>query len=125
MIDSRIEEAAAARIIRAQFPDLGARQVRYLGEGCDSVAVDVGGRWVFKFPKRADVAAELRREMRVLPILANSAPLAIPDFRFTGEPSADFPFHFGGYAKIPGAPAIGLSTDGTPLAAWVPAVAAF
>ena len=125
MNDARIDEVAAAAIIRAQFPELDAQQVRYLGEGCDSVAVDVDGRWVFKFPKREDVEAELMLEIRLLPILAASAPVAIPDFRFTGTPSTDFPFHFGGYALIPGTPAIGFSGDGRPLDQWAPSIAGF
>ncbi|HET9371161.1 MAG TPA: phosphotransferase [Vicinamibacterales bacterium] len=125
MIDTRIDADLAAKIVRAQFPEIGSDTVRHLGEGCDSVAIEIDGRWVFKFPKRADVDAELVREMRVLPPLARTAPLAMPDYRFRGEPSADFPHHFGGYVKIAGVPAIGVTADGAPVPSWATTIAGF
>ncbi|WP_053737114.1 phosphotransferase [Nocardia sp. NRRL S-836] len=50
----------------------------YLGEGWDSTATLVGGRWVERRPKRAEVEALLRREAAVLPWLAPLLPLPVP-----------------------------------------------
>lgn len=49
-----------------------------LGEGWDSVATLVDGRWVERRPKRDEVRAWLLRETRVLPWLAPQLPVAVP-----------------------------------------------
>jgi aminoglycoside phosphotransferase (APT) family kinase protein len=103
-----LDATRVADIVRAQFPDLASKSVTYLGEGYDSWAFDVNAAWVFRFPKRADVEQQLLVEMSVLPALARLSPIPIPAFRFHGQPSNEFPRHFGGYAKLPGVPAIML-----------------
>jgi aminoglycoside phosphotransferase (APT) family kinase protein len=90
------------------------RSVEYLGEGCDSVAVEINGRFVFRFPKRADVEQQLLIESRVLPLLAPTSPFPIPVFRFLGEPTPEFPRYFAGYPKLPGHPAIEHDFGGSP-----------
>ena len=95
-------------ILQAQFPHLSPASVSDLGEGCDSSAFDVNARWVFRFPKRADVEQQLLLEMRVLPVLATHSPLPLPAFCFHGQPSEAFPRQFGGYARLPGVPALGV-----------------
>jgi aminoglycoside phosphotransferase (APT) family kinase protein len=112
-------------LIRLQFPDIDPHNVSLLGEGCDSRAFDVDGRWVFRFPKRADVEQQLLLESRVLPVLANASPLPLPLFRFHGRPSEMFPWHFVGYPKLPGVPGIQLSAAEFPLERWAPAVGRF
>jgi aminoglycoside phosphotransferase (APT) family kinase protein len=104
----QLDPDTVARIIGVQFPHVRPRSVRWLGEGYDSTAFEVDGAWVFRFPKRREVEDQLLLEMRLLPVLAPAAPLAVPMFRFEGVPSDQFPRHFCGYAKIPGTPAIGL-----------------
>jgi aminoglycoside phosphotransferase (APT) family kinase protein len=94
------------KILAEQFHQLARVPVTYLGEGCDSVAFDVGSRWVFRFPKRPDVEQQLFVEQRLLPRLAPHLPLHVPDYQFIGAPSVLFPMHFGGYARLPGEPAI-------------------
>ncbi|GAA1030271.1 MULTISPECIES: phosphotransferase [Amycolatopsis] len=49
-----------------------------LGEGWDSVATLVDGRWVERRPKRDEVRAWLLRETTVLPWLAPQLPLPVP-----------------------------------------------
>src|SRR5437764_636721 len=102
------DTALVAAIIREQFPAVFPTSVRYLGEGCDSTAFEVNSRWVFRFPKRADVEEQLLVELRVLPVLGAQSPLPVPGFCFHGQPSAVFPRHFGGYPKLSGVPSIGL-----------------
>ncbi len=62
------------KIIEQTFPQLAPAYVRALGEGCDSVAFEVNGQWVFRFPKRADVEEQLFVEHRLLPALATLTP---------------------------------------------------
>jgi aminoglycoside phosphotransferase (APT) family kinase protein len=115
------DTSEVAEILRQQFPDLSVISVEYLGEGYDSTAFDVNGEWVFRFPKRDDVERQLLRELRAMPVLAQQSPLPVPAFSFHGQPSPGFPRHFGGYAKLPGAPAIGRALEPT----WAPLLARF
>lgn len=121
----QLDPDTVARIIGAQFPHVRPRAVRWLGEGYDSTAFEVDGGWVFRFPKRGEVEEQLLLEMRVLPVLAPTAPLAVPVFRFEGVPSELFPRHFGGYAKIPGTPAIGLDPLAGPVDAFAGSLGRF
>jgi len=123
--DDRIDAALAGSVIREQFPDLQPSHVTWLGEGCDSVAFDVGNEWVFRFPKRDDVERQLLMEMRLLPFLARRSPLRMPEYRFRGVPTPRFPRHFGGYPRIPGSPAIGIDLDALPLARLARGLATF
>lgn len=49
-----------------------------ISDGWDSVAVLVDGRWIERRPRRPEVAAQLRRETRLMPWLAPRLPLAVP-----------------------------------------------
>ena len=94
-----MDAATAANIINRHCPELAPASVAFLGEGFDSCAFDVNGAWVFRFPKREDVAEQFAIEARLLPILANRLPLPVPRFEFRGD-------SFVGYRKLPGTPAI-------------------
>src|SRR5687767_3801770 len=87
---TRINADLLGRLIADQFPDLAPVAVTYIGEGYDSTAVDVNGSWVFRFPKRADVEAQQLLELRVLPVLGERVPLAVPLPSFPGQPTAGF-----------------------------------
>lgn len=50
----------------------------YLGEGWDSTAVLVGGRWVERRPRRREIGPQLLREAVVMPWLAPRLPLPVP-----------------------------------------------
>ena len=99
--DAKLDAAQVTSILQSQFSDLAPARVVFLGEGCDSFAFEVNDDWVFRFPKRDDVARQLAIESRVLPVLAARSPLRLPVFSFHGRPSDAFPFPFAGYRKIP------------------------
>jgi aminoglycoside phosphotransferase (APT) family kinase protein len=82
------------------------------------VAFDVDGRWVFRFPRRADVAEGLVVEGRLLDLLAGGSPLPLPAFTFHGAASDAFPFAFCGYARLPGVPGIQFDAPAMPADAW-------
>ncbi|WP_312877934.1 phosphotransferase [Lentzea indica] len=50
----------------------------FLGEGWDSTADLVGGRWVERRPRRAEIGPQLVRESVVMPWLAPLLPLPVP-----------------------------------------------
>jgi aminoglycoside phosphotransferase (APT) family kinase protein len=93
----------AASLIREQFPDLGDQQVTMLATGWDNAAFLVGTQWLFRFPRREIAVPGVQREIAVLPRLAATLPLPIPDPQFVGRPSARYPWPFFGARRLPGA----------------------
>ncbi len=122
---SGITADIARQLLQAQFPRLAPHRVEYLGEGSDSVAFDVNDSWIFRFPKRRYVEAQLLIETAILPVLAPSLPVAVPAFRFHGQPGGGFPFHFAGYAKLPGKGADEFDRTENLLATMSPALGTF
>ena len=114
MITTAITEQIAATIVGAQFPELAPARAIYLNEGCDSSAFVINNAWVFRFPKRAEIDQQLLIETRMLSVLEERSPLPVPAFRFHGRPSSQFPFHFVGYARLPGMPGIRLDPERVP-----------
>lgn len=120
-----MDQSLAARAVESQFPDLAPVRAAFLGAGYDSDAFDVNGEWVFRFPRRDDVEAQLLLETRVLPALAGGSPVPIPRYTRIGRPSPLFPRIFAGYARLAGTPAIALEDDRTILSNVSPAVGRF
>ena len=98
----RVDEALARRLIREQFPDLPADELKLLGEGWDTMVWLVDGQWVFRFPRRTIVISGLKLEMRYLAALADRVPLPIPRPTYLGEPSEAFRWPFYGAPFLPG-----------------------
>jgi aminoglycoside phosphotransferase (APT) family kinase protein len=113
------------KVVESQFPQLAPANVAYLGEGYDSTAFAVNGTAVFRFPKRADVEAQLLIERRVLPLFAERSPIPLPAYCFHGRPTAAFPRHFGGYPRLPGVPGLQLGSDWRPSPAATAALGQF
>ena len=101
-----LSERTVARILEDQFPALGIVQASAFGEGSDSSAFEVNRRWIFRFPKRAEVERQLLVEMDAVRMLRPRLPLPVPAYEFRGRPSTHFRWHFGGYEKLSGEPAI-------------------
>jgi aminoglycoside 2''-phosphotransferase len=91
------------QIIAACFPDLAIERCRPVAQGWDSVAVEVNGRLIFRFPKRRDVEPQYQIERRLLPELANALPLPIPHVAFFWPGGAAYPGIFIGHHLIDGA----------------------
>lgn len=111
-----MDQTLAAHVIGTQFPELEPVRTAFLGAGYDSDAFDVNDEWVFRFPRRDDVDAQLLIERAALPALAGALPAAVPVFRFHGEPTSLFPRHFSGYKKLPGMSALAVGPDALPVA---------
>lgn len=63
----RIDAELVTDVIRESFPVLRQSQAKWIGEGYDSVAFEIGGEWVFRFPKRDGVEQQILLEIRLLP----------------------------------------------------------
>lgn len=95
--------AAAEALITGAFPELRGLTVRPLAEGWDNSVYDVGGRWAFRFPRRAVALPGFRRELAVLPRLEELLPLPIPVPEWVsddGDPGDPWPF--AGARLLPG-----------------------
>ena len=68
------------------YPDLAASPFSALNVGWDSQAFDVGGAWIFKFPKHAKAEARLRNEVRFLEIIRPRVCMPVPDIRLQEGP---------------------------------------
>ncbi len=102
--------AIRAEIVRVA-PEMEGSAIVWLGEGMDSVAVLVGGAFVFRFSKHVDAANGLRREMALLPRLAPKLSLGIPRFDHVGKHSGT-KLPFVGYPLIRGEPLHRPLSDG-------------
>jgi aminoglycoside 2''-phosphotransferase len=96
--------------IARERPELGGEGVERLGEGWDSFVVRVGSERVARFAKRAEVAADLAREVKILPWAARVlAPVAVPgaESAVLSTPPAAGDFVIG--PLLPGVPAATIS----------------
>lgn len=89
-------------LLESQFPKLQIDSLKFLKDGFDSCAYEVNGNLIFRLPKRAEVAKQLLAEIAFLPRIRSKSRIAIPDFRFMGIPTDNYPYHFVGYAKLVG-----------------------
>lgn len=74
------------KTIIAHDPALRATRFRLHTMGFDSVAVDVDGRLIFKFPRHAEAERRLRTEAGILAILRPSITMPLPDLTLHDGP---------------------------------------
>jgi aminoglycoside phosphotransferase (APT) family kinase protein len=102
------DSGSVGRIIESAFPPLRGMPVEFLGEGWDFRVFEVGGKWMFRFPKHEGSVAKLKMELALLPELnllrkaTDSSSLRIPDYEYYGISPGDLGWPFGGYRKLPG-----------------------
>ncbi|MCI0437912.1 MAG: phosphotransferase, partial [Chloroflexi bacterium] len=89
--------------IQDGFPEIEIRAATPMLDGWDSVVLDINGEYIFRFPRRPDVEAQLEKEIALLPELAKTLPLAVPRFEFFGRGGPEG-LRFVGYRKIKGVP---------------------
>jgi aminoglycoside phosphotransferase (APT) family kinase protein len=85
--------------LAAAHPGISFESVRVVETGWDFVVVDTGA-WVFRVPRRPEVAAALRVERRLLALLGPRLPVAVPEMSL--HASADGPYAL--YPRLPGSP---------------------
>lgn len=93
-----------ANIITQCFPHIAVRDYQFITGGYDSIVLIVNHEYIFRFPRRKGVAAQQQRERRLLPAIAPTLPIAIPNFEFTWDEPEPYGLPFVGYRLIPGAP---------------------
>jgi len=106
--DRTLDIRIVRETIRTEFPRLAAEEVRLLGEGWDFEAFEVDELLIFRFPKRQEYDAHMLKEIALLDDIGPRLPIPVPKYKYVGRPSANFPYHFGGYTKLQGVPALGI-----------------
>ncbi|MEM7308475.1 MAG: phosphotransferase [Planctomycetota bacterium] len=92
----------ARELVAEAAPELKDAPLAPLGSGWDNTAYLVGGRWVFRFPRREVAAGLMDTEIRVLPRIAPRLPFPMPCPVYVGRGDERFPWPFAGYALIEG-----------------------
>lgn len=91
-------------LIVRHLPDFADSQARILpATGQFNTVLCLDERWIFRFPKSSQVAAELAHELELLPRLGSRLPLPIPQPQFSAFDGAGRAL-FMGYAMLPGQP---------------------
>ncbi|WP_340372513.1 phosphotransferase [Peribacillus sp. FSL E2-0218] len=92
----------AGKLIMQQFPEIEWKEIKQLGEGFDNTVMQINGEFVFRFPRRPLAVTLIQVENHLLPSIAGTLPLTIPEPIFFGEPSAIYPYPFTGYKMVKG-----------------------
>ncbi|WP_035280155.1 macrolide 2'-phosphotransferase [Brevibacterium album] len=103
---AEIAERAAAHGL-----DVDAETMRTVEAGLDYrvafASAEDGTEWVLRIPRRADVSEKVADEARILGLVRDRLPAAVPDWRISGPDLIAYP-------RLPGEPGLTLSTDGEP-----------
>lgn len=95
MTDDAPDDAPALRVLAARhgLQLEGPLTVNELGLDYRIVisAVEGGTRWVLRIPRRADVSAKIEQEARVLAMLRQHLPFAVPDWRVVSPELVAYP----------------------------------
>ena len=92
------------RIIERCFPRLHIRSFTALPQGWVHYAFEVNGEFIFRFPRGVAGKHQLAVETRLLPALASTLSLPIPQFEFVWNGDETYDKPFAGHRKVPGTP---------------------
>ena len=85
------------RAILSVHPELADSAFSVAGKGWDSLAIEVGGHLIFKFPEGEEAKAALRREASLLAAAGPHLTMPVPRMRLHEGPPL-----FSEHAKLPG-----------------------
>lgn len=101
MQDRPLSDALICDLLGQQFPRLTLHRLISFDSGGHVVAI-VNDDLIFRFPKDANEAAKVAREVRFLTEVGPALPLPVPSMDYVGRPSARYPFPFTGHRMLPG-----------------------
>lgn len=86
-------------LLRSRLSDIEIRSLVPIEQGWDSLVFEINGELIIRLPRRVEVEDWLRKEIALLPDLADVLPAAIPRFEFLNDEGG---LPFVGYRKLPG-----------------------
>jgi aminoglycoside phosphotransferase (APT) family kinase protein len=95
------------RFVQERFPSVRAETLEPVGDGWDSYTYEVDGEWIFQFPRLPGAEVSLRKQLAMLPELAQELPALVPNPEHV---SMDPPCM--GYRKIEGVPVSSMDAIG-------------
>lgn len=100
-----IDAALVERLLAAQFPRWAGLPVRVVERsGTDNVTFRVGDELAVRLPRTARNQGQVEQDLTWMPRLAPYVSLPIPEPLELGQPTEDYPFSWGVYRWLPGAP---------------------
>ena len=104
-----------ASAIQAACPEVDLHSLAPIDEGWSNYVLEArdvlaGQSWIFRFPRRPEIVKGLEMEIALLPHLARSLPVRVPQFEII-VPGQDGRPVFVGYPKIPGIPLDSVLAD--------------
>jgi aminoglycoside 2''-phosphotransferase len=95
------------QILEAAFPQIPIHSLSVIQAGWDALVLVVNDRYIFRFPRRPEIEAQMEKEMDLLPGLAGALPCLVPRVEFACRKSAGDAHTLVGYPLIAG---VGLQT---------------
>lgn len=107
-----IDSALVERLLAEQFPQWAGFPVRVVERsGTDNVTFRVGDELAVRLPRTVRNQGQVEKDLAWMPRLAPCVSLPIPEPLELGQPSEDYPFTWGVYRWLPGAPFAPESVD--------------
>nr|WP_238351582.1 aminoglycoside phosphotransferase family protein [Kribbella shirazensis] len=108
-----IDSAVVERLLAEQFPRWSGLPVRVVERsGTDNVTFRVGDEVAVRLPRTARNQGQIEMDLTWMPRLAPYVSLPIPEPLELGQPTEEYPFTWGVYRWLPGAPFGSGSVDG-------------
>jgi aminoglycoside phosphotransferase (APT) family kinase protein len=99
-----IDVDLVARLVAKQFPAWADLSLTPIPPGTVNAMFRLGGEKVVRLPRVHWWAADLDRELEILPRLNGHTSLRVPEPLGRGTPTSEFPFNWAIYGWIPGHP---------------------
>ncbi|QRG67978.1 phosphotransferase [Brevibacillus choshinensis] len=115
--DWEISDELVGQLIDSQFPELGSKRIKRLGNGWDNTVYQIGDEYVFRFPRRTIAVDLIKMEGQLLPKLAEYVTIPYPKPLFYGKETAEYPVPFLGYHYVTGEFPLGVADEQRALSA--------
>jgi aminoglycoside phosphotransferase (APT) family kinase protein len=101
-----VDEPLVRHLLSSQFPDLSNHPLRKVEPwGTDNAVWRLGEDLVVRLPRIHRASGQVDLEATWLPRLTPILPVAVPKVIAVGDPDATYPWPWGVYQWLPGAPA--------------------
>lgn len=101
---ARMDSRSMEKTIEKCFPGFRVRRSRRILSGWDNTVLEVNGEYVFRFPRFRESEKNLRKELRILPVLSKYLSTRVPKYEFVWKGNRGYPHWFAGYRRIDGIP---------------------
>jgi len=96
-----ITDTLIRSLLKKQF-GLTVNTLSILGEGFDNSAFLINSNIVFRFPHRVQALSCMQNEIALLPIYKEKLSFPLPDIKYRGEATSEYPNPFVGYQRLEG-----------------------